>query len=449
MSRWVEHFKNILNQEAPVNKADILPAKETLPVDCKRPSKGEIKKAIKTVKNNKAPGPNNIPAEALKADIETSAQILYELFGKIWEVEEVPDERKEGHIVKLPKKGNVSICDNYRGIMLLSVPGKVLNRVMLQRLKTAVDDKLQDNQAGYRHNRSCADQIATLRIILVQSHEFNSSLYTVFVDFTKAFDNLDREVLWQLMRHYGIPEKFIAIIRNTYTGMQSKVIHEGQLTEAFDITTGVRQGYLLLPLLFLLAVDWIMKKATDGRRNGIQWTMFNQLDDLDFADDIALLFHSHQQMQEKLTQVERRATETGLSINSKKTKVLKSNTKTQADLTVNGQNLEEVDSFTYLGGEVDNLGGSDKDVKIKIGKARTAFNMMGSIWKARNISLKTEVQLFNSNVKTILLYGAETWKTTKSLLHKLKVFINNCLRCILNIRWPEKISNKELWQKTN
>ena len=67
------------------------------------------------------------------------------------------------------------------------------------------------------------------------------------------------------MRHYGIPEKFIAIIRNTYTGMQSKVIHEGQLTEAFDITTGVRHGYLLSPLLFLLAVDWIMKKATNGR----------------------------------------------------------------------------------------------------------------------------------------------------------------------------------------
>jgi hypothetical protein len=77
--------------------------------------------------------------------------------------------------------------------------------------------------------------------------------------------------------------------------------------------------------------------------------------------------------------------------------------------------------------------------------------MMGSIWKARNISLKTKVLLFNSNVKTILLYGAETWKTTKSLLHKLQVFINNCLRRILNIRWLEKISNKVLclWQKTN
>jgi hypothetical protein len=149
----------------------------------------------------------------------------------------------------------------------------------------------------------------------------------VFVDFTKVFDSLDKEVLWQLMRHYGIPEKLIVIIRNTYTGMQSKVIHEGQLTEAFDIMTRVKQDYLLSPLLFLLAVDWIMKKATDGRKNGIQWTMFNQLDDLDFADDIALLSHSRQQMQEKLIQVERRAAERGLHINSKKTKILKSNTR--------------------------------------------------------------------------------------------------------------------------
>ena len=160
------------------------------------------------------------------------------LFGKIWEVEEVPAEWKEGYNVKLPKKGNLSICGNYRGIMLLSMPGKALNSVMLQRLKTVVDDKLRDNQAGFGQNRSCADQIATLCIILEQSHVFNSSLYTVFVDFAKAFDSLDREVLLQLMRHYGIPEKCISILRNTYRGMQSKVIHEGQLTEAFDITTG-------------------------------------------------------------------------------------------------------------------------------------------------------------------------------------------------------------------
>ena len=76
--------------------------------------------------------------------------MLYELIGLIWGEEMVPMDWKEGHMVKLPKKGDLSICDNYRGKMLLSGPGKVLNRDMLQRMKNAVDTKLRDNQAGYR-----------------------------------------------------------------------------------------------------------------------------------------------------------------------------------------------------------------------------------------------------------------------------------------------------------
>ena len=254
------------------------------------------------LKKNKSPGPDNIPAEILKADINTITEMLYELIGLIWEEEMVPMDWKEGHLVKLPKKGDLSICDNYRGIMLLSVPWKVLNRVMLQRMKNTVDTKLRDNQAGFRQNRSCADQIAKLRIILEQVSEFNSSIYTVFIDFQKAFDSLDRKVLWQLMRHYGIPDKFISIIKNTYSGMQSKIIHEDKQTEPFEITTGVRQSCLLSPLLFLLAVDWIMRQATSNRRNEIQWTLLEQLDDLDFADDIALLSHNQQQMQDSKMQ---------------------------------------------------------------------------------------------------------------------------------------------------
>ena len=111
-----------------------------------------------------------------------------------------------------------------------------------------ITHKSQRQSSWIRPNKSCTDQIATLRIILEQASEFNSSS---FHRFQKAFDSLDREVLWQLMRHYGIPDKFISIINNTYSGMQSKNIHEGKLTELFEITTGVRQGCLLSPLLFL------------------------------------------------------------------------------------------------------------------------------------------------------------------------------------------------------
>ena len=130
MNRWVEHFKTLLNQDPPAHRADIPPAEEPLNININCPTKVEIQSAIKQMKNNKAPGPDNIPAEALKADVETSTEMLYSIISKIWEEEELPADWKEGHIVKIPKKGDLSQCDNYRGIMLLSAPGKVMNRVI-------------------------------------------------------------------------------------------------------------------------------------------------------------------------------------------------------------------------------------------------------------------------------------------------------------------------------
>ena len=116
--------------------------------------------------------------------------MLYPLFCKIWQEEDLPTEWKEGHLIKLPKKGDLSNCANYRGITLLSVPGKVFSRILLNRMKDAVDTKLRDQQAGFRKDHSCTDQIATLRIILEKSQEWNSSLYINFLDYEKAFDSL-------------------------------------------------------------------------------------------------------------------------------------------------------------------------------------------------------------------------------------------------------------------
>ena len=134
----------------------------------------------------------------------------------------------------------------------MSVPGKVLNRIILERMKGEVDKTLREEQAGFRQDRSCTDQIATLRIIVEQSIEWNSSLYVNFVDYEKAFDSLDRETLWKILRHYGVPMKLVNMIKNSYEGMSCRVIHDGQLTENFEIRTGVRQGCLLSPFLFIL-----------------------------------------------------------------------------------------------------------------------------------------------------------------------------------------------------
>ena len=193
------------------------------------------------------------------------------------------------NVVKLPKKGSLKECANWRGIILLSIPGKVFSRVLLERMKKEVEAILRDEQAGFRQERSCTDQIATLRMILEQSLEWNTSLYVVFIDYEKAFDSVDRSTLWKLLQHYGIPEKIIRMIRLAYEPSTCQVIHGNTLTEPFTVLSGVRQGCLLSPFLILLVMDWIMKETTKDQARGIQWTLSKHLEDIDFADDVALL----------------------------------------------------------------------------------------------------------------------------------------------------------------
>ena len=140
-------------------------------------SKGEIRSALTHLKNAKAPGVDNIPPEASKEGGPCTVEALHRILNFVWEKEEIPDDWKRGLLVKLTKKGDLNRCGNWRGIMLFSIPSKVLTRIILNRMKVAVDKALRDEQAGFRKDRSCIDQIATLRIIAEQSIEWSSPLY--------------------------------------------------------------------------------------------------------------------------------------------------------------------------------------------------------------------------------------------------------------------------------
>ena len=450
MERWREHFEDLLNRPPPANPPDIEPATEDLDIDCDVPDMDEIMVAIKQQKSGKAAGPDDIPPEAMKEAKELTSEALHLLFEDIWEEEEIPLDWKEGYIIKIPKKGDLSVCSNYRGISLLSVPSKIFNRVILNRIKNAADPKLRDNQAGFRKNRSCKDQIATLRVIVEQSLEWNTSLYINFIDYEKAFDSVDRNTLWKLLRHYGVPEKIVSLIRKSYDGMNNRVVHGQQLTDSFKVHTGVRQGCLLSPFLFLLAIDWVMKESTAGKRNGIQWTLMgphSQLDDLDFADDLALLSSTKRQMQTKTDIISENSGKLGLRINRGKTKVMRINNENLEPITVYGEPIEEVLEFIYLGSIVDMKGGTDADIKARKGKARTAFKRMKNVWSSAMLSTRTKIRIFNSTVKPVLLYGCETWRMNETPIKKLQTFINACLRKILRIYWPETISNSALWEQ--
>ena len=125
----------------------------------------------------------------------------------------------------------------------------------------ALDKKLREEQAGFRKIKSCTDHIATLRIITEQLIEWQSSLYINFTDYEKAFDNVDRDVIWMLMHHYGIPANFAILIQQMYENSTCQVIHNGKLFETFEVKTDVRQGCIISPLIVIMAIDWIMREC--------------------------------------------------------------------------------------------------------------------------------------------------------------------------------------------
>ena len=139
-------------------------------------------------------------------------------------------------------------------------------------------------------------------------------------------------------------------------------------------------------------------------------------------------------MQEKTTSVAAAPTAVGLNIHKGKSKTLRYNTACTNRITLDGEALEDVKTFTYLGSIIDEHGESDADVRARIGKGRAAYLRLKNIWNSQQLSTNTKLTIFNTNVKAVLLYEAETWRTTKTIIQKIQVFINTCLRKILRIR---------------
>ena len=204
------------------------------------------------------------------------------------------------------------------------------------------------------------------------------------------------------------------------------------------VKTGVWVAVLLWPFLFLLAIDWIMKKTTQNRRTGIQWTPWSQLEDLDFADDFALLSHSHQQKQEK-NRAAKQSVNTGRSRTQHQQKQCKDYESQHKE-----QQPHHIERRAKRG-KINKNGGTEEDIKARIQKARVPFI---KIWRAKQIKIKTNLRKFNSNVKAILLYGLETWRSTQKTLKRIQTFINKCLHRILYLKWTDKVSNTTLWKMT-
>jgi len=172
-------------------------------------------------------------------------------------------------VVALFKKGDQRVCANYRGITLLSLSGKVYSKVLERRVRPIVEPQIEEEQCGFRPGRGTMDQLFTLARILEGAWEYAYPVYMCFVDLEKAYDRVPREILWEVLREYGVRGSLLRAIQSLYSQSESCVRVLGSKSDPFPVRVGLRQGCALSPILFVIFMDGISRLSRGG--GGLQF----------------------------------------------------------------------------------------------------------------------------------------------------------------------------------
>ena len=376
VARWSEHFQKLLNVPGDIDHE----ALDNIPQRIIKTSLDEIPtmaRAIAGLKDGKTPGGDGIPEEVWKHGGDNLFSRLHQLITNTWEVGSVPQAWKDASIVTIYKKGDRTGCGSYGGISLLSIEGRVFATILLKRLSTHITPEVvPEIQCGFRGNRSTVDMIFCLRQLQKRCIEQDPPLY--------MWDTVGRAGLWQLLRKYGCPERFTTMIEALQTEMMANVSVGGEVSESFSVKNGVKQGCVLAPTLFSLFLSAMLDQAFRDMGDGVYMQSRRSADlfnvahfraktknirilmrDLLSADDSALVAHSAEEMQQIVDAFSDVSKKFGLKINIKKTEVLyqPNSTKTrEEDIMVDGNKLNSVLEFTYLGSTISSDGCIDGEI---------------------------------------------------------------------------------------
>ena len=186
------------------------------------------------------------------------------------------------------KKGNARECSDYHTIALISHASKVMLKILQARLQQYMNCELPDVEAGFRKGRGTRDQIANIRWIMEKAREFQKNIYFCFIDYAKAFNCMDHNKLWKILKEMGILDHLTCLLRNLYAGQEATVITGHGTTDRFQVGKGVGQGCILSPCLFNLYAEYIMRNAVlEEAQAGIKIARKN-INNLIYADDTTL-----------------------------------------------------------------------------------------------------------------------------------------------------------------
>ena len=445
-----EHFRKLYSatgahDEAVLGLLRDSPVSTGLDVD---PSLEEVRGALRSLSAGKAAGASTITPDALRVLLDDDANLL-EFHGTILDFWNSPDPFSDvfgdGILKLIPKKGDLSGPSNYRGIMLLEVPAKVIGRIIASRLTGLLrrDGNGLEEQCGFMPERGCPDAYSALKQALKKRKEHSLDSWVLFIDLVKAFDTVPHSALWAVLRRRGIPAKLLGRIVALHTDVKVK-LPVGDASASFDYTIGVKQGDSLAPVLFIFYIQAVLETLDrsswttprfrfkmDDRLNGRSWRARGTEFDLRYsvyADDTALVFESRADLERAASVLRSHFSRWGLSIHvGSSTK----RSKTEAMLVPgpradyadfdtsdvilpDGARIHFTQKFRYLGVVLSHSINDLADVDSRVTAASGAFASLSSIFLSSRVKPDAKRAAYVGLVLPILLYGSESWSLTEA-----------------------------------
>ena len=393
-------------------------------INCRITSE-EVLNAMRKLKNNKAAGPDKIVVELFKYANSEIIEFFVEFFNRLFDTGLYPENWSESIILPLFKKGNINDPNNYRGISLMDVSCKLYSSIINTRLQEWVElnNITGEYQAGFKKGYCTVDHMFTLLAFIQKQFSVNRKFYVAFIDFQKAFDSVNRSILWTVLIKNGVKGKMLRCIQAMYKLVKSRVRSGFELTEYINCVAGVKQGDASSPVLFSLFINEL---ALDVISNGLHGAHFSrdalELFILLLADDVLLLSETVVGLQRQLNSLCRAAESLDLKVNLDKSNIVVFRKggylAARESWTYNGTKMPVVNVYKYLGIYFStrlSFNVACKDLASRGKKALLTIIKRLSI--LNNNSLGLFLKIFDSKIQPILLYGAEIWGLQPAVVH--------------------------------
>ena len=414
-SEWVNHYTKLLQtlnrNEIPNNTAESGPLDYEITLE-------EIMKAKSILKPGKATGVDNINNEMISEALKVYPEAFRNVMNILLKEGKGVSNWLTSLLVPIHKKGEVDNPDNYRGIALISCLAKFFYAILNNRLMVycLTHKILSPSQLGFlAGNRTSDAHIILYNLINEYCHKRGLKIYGCFVDFSKAFDSIPRDILFQKLLDIGVTGKFYDIIRFIYEGDQLCIKINDAITSSIRTMMGVRQGCVLSPLLFnIFMADFPGSLSQDV---GVHLTDNTSINCILWADDIILLSETEEGLNKLLSELNTYSGNNHLKVNTDKTKCMifnKTGRLMRRDFYLGNTKLENVRSYKYLGLKITPSGeikSALDDLRSRALKAYMALkNKLGVSFREH---LDDTIGFFDSLVRPILLYGSDFWGALK------------------------------------